>query len=135
MTGSSTVPVIWSNAEISVGIICACLPTLGPLMQATSEKLVAKPKQVNAEEAHWSSHSSKIDEVHEIHWDTMAPEIDPKACTHWEKALPSLPTAAHWEVDTIRAGSFGTNSENVGVNAPRVSTGRAKHKYHGDESV
>ncbi|MCJ1456330.1 hypothetical protein MMC28_006691 [Mycoblastus sanguinarius] len=35
-------PLIWSNAETSIGIICACLPTLHPLLHAVSERCLGK---------------------------------------------------------------------------------------------
>ena len=53
-------PVIWSNVEISVGIICACLPVLRPVFQAAKRKLFGEPTA-----ATWRSSqiSSNVDEI------------------------------------------------------------------------
>lgn len=107
-----------------------------PLIQATNKTFLSGRTQAINDDAHWPSQFSKTaDQIYGFQQDHDLQCLDRKPCSLSERALPSLPSAARWDVDTIKAGALGRNSENIGVNNLRVSTGRAHHEYYGDEVV
>lgn len=133
-------PIIWSNVEISVGIICACLPILRPLVQAVGRKLFGKSSTATW---HASQFSQTADEIYGF-------EQSPKAQSPSmarrgegypgvpEKNLPTLPPAADLRRDCLRAGCRGPEG---GQCMPRqskdsvvVETMRVK-EYEGDDMV
>ncbi len=47
LLGSYVDPLVWTAVEYGVGITCACLPTLQPLIQRISKKILGSAKQAS----------------------------------------------------------------------------------------
>ncbi|KAL9134550.1 MAG: hypothetical protein Q9175_004263 [Cornicularia normoerica] len=106
ITWSTVDPIIWSNVEISVGIICACLPILRPLVQAVGRKLFGKSSTATW---HASQFSQTADEIYGFEQSPKAqsPSMARRGERYFgmpEKNLPALPPAADLRRDSRRAG-------------------------------
>lgn len=102
-------PIIWSNVEISVGIICACLPVLRPLVQAVGRRLFG-----GSSTALWhsSQFSQTADEIYGFEQSpkVQSPILARRAAEYLvmpEKTLPTLPPAADFRSYSQRAGRRG----------------------------
>jgi len=88
--GWNTVPFIWSNAEVSVGIICACLPILRPLIQAASRNFFGESKLEMNEYTHWPSQYSKTaGQNNGLQQDMKVPVHDQRSHAMLEEGCPA----------------------------------------------
>lgn len=109
-------PIIWSNVEISVGISCACLPTLRPLVQAVGRILSGKSSSATW---HASQFSQTADEIYGFEQSPKArsPSMTRRAEGYFvmsEKDLPTLPAAADLRRDSLMAGCTSPEKERRG---------------------
>lgn len=117
MTGSTVDPIIWSNVEISVGIICACLPILRPVFQAAKHRLFGES---TAATLHSSQFSPTSDEIAGFKQSPkmQSPTLVRKAEGYLvmpETELPDLPAAADFERGGQRAGFGSPEKERWGL--------------------
>ena len=104
-------PIIWSNVEISVGIICACLPILRPVFQAAKRSLFGES---TAATWHSSKFSPTADEINGLKQSPrmQSPTLARKAEGYLvmpEKDLQDLPAAA---------AEFGRDGQGGGLGSP-----------------
>ena len=140
MTGSTVDPIIWSNVEISVGIICACLPTLRPLVRAAGRRLFGESSTATW---HPSLSSQTADQIYGLEQSQKAqsPSSARRPEGYFvmpEKHLPTLPPPADFRRDSQRAGfrspeggqwKLHQYEDNVTVETTTVK------QYEGDDGV
>ena len=138
MTGSTVDPIIWSNVEISVGIICACLPTLRPLIRAAGRRLFGESSTATW---HSSQFSQTADQVYGFE---QSPKVQSPTSARRpegdfvmpEKNLPWLSLAADWGADDKSAGSQNSEGRrSKGYEGLRLETVLMKEDYGNDPAV
>ena len=131
-------PIIWSNVEISVGIICACLPILRPVVQAAGRRLFG---QSSTATRHSPQFPQTADEIYGFEQSLKVPSPNVRVegyVVMSELGLPTLPAAADLRRDGQRAGYRSPKDGKWGSRHSKeimaMENGRLK-EYEGDEAV
>ena len=133
-------PIIWSNVEISVGIICACLPILRPVVQAAGRRIFGESSTATR---HSPQFPQTADEIYGFEQSLKVPSPNVTRRVEGylvmsEMGLPTLPAAADLRRESQRAGcrspKEGQWGSRHGENNLMMETKRVK-EYEADVTV
>ena len=133
-------PVIWSNVEISVGIICACLPVLRPVFQTAKRRLFGESTAVTW---HSSQFSPIADEINGVRQSpkVQSPNLARRTegyLVMLETDLPDLPAAAALGRDSETAEFKDAEKESWGPELGKDDVVREQvraQEYDGADAV
>lgn len=107
-------PIIWSNVEISVGIICACLPLLRPVFQAAKRRLFRESTAVSWHSFHFLPTADEIKQSLKVQSPSFARRAEGYLVMP-EKDLPDLPAAADFGRYVQKTDSGSPEKEDRGL--------------------